>query len=66
MNYMMLQKKAGMSGGKISGAGGGGFMMMYCPQNSRYKVMEAIRQFNGRFLPFQFSKKGVRSWKIYE
>ncbi|MCL4159750.1 UNVERIFIED_CONTAM: hypothetical protein GTU68_058526 [Idotea baltica] len=57
-------KKAGMSGGKISGAGGGGFMMMYCPQNSRYEVMEALSTFNGRFLPFQFSRKGLRSWKI--
>ncbi len=58
-------KSAGMSGGKISGAGGGGFMMMYCPDNSRYQVMEAMRKFKGRFLPFQFSRKGLRSWKIY-
>lgn len=57
-------KQAGMSGGKISGAGGGGFMMMYCPNNSRYDVMEAMNKFNGRFLPIIFSKKGLRSWKI--
>lgn len=57
-------QNAGMSGGKISGAGGGGFMMMYCPQNARYEVMEAMSQFKGRFLPFQFSRKGLRSWKI--
>ncbi len=28
--------KAGASGGKISGAGGGGFMLFYCPSNSRF------------------------------
>ena len=30
-------KKNGASGGKISGAGGGGFMIFYCPNNSRFK-----------------------------
>ena len=36
-------KKAGATGGKISGAGGGGFMMFYCPKNTRYKVIEALK-----------------------
>ncbi len=58
-------QKAGMSGGKISGAGGGGFMMMYCPNNKRYEVMEVMnKKFNGRFLPFQFTEKGLTSWRI--
>ncbi|MGC9146179.1 MAG: dehydrogenase, partial [Nitrososphaeria archaeon] len=35
-------KKSGATGGKISGAGGGGFMMFYCPKNTRYKVIEAL------------------------
>ena len=33
-------KKAGATGGKISGAGGGGFMIFYCPGNTKYAVME--------------------------
>src|SRR5436190_6842994 len=32
-------KKSGATGGKISGAGGRGFMTFYCPLNTRYKVM---------------------------
>ena len=57
-------KKAGMSGGKISGAGGGGFMMMYCPDNNRYSVMESMESFSGRFIPIQFTIKGLRNWRI--
>lgn len=59
-------KGAGMSGGKISGAGGGGFMMMYCPNNSRYDVIDSLEPFDGRFLPFQFTTRGLRSWKIMD
>ena len=35
-------KIAGATGGKISGAGGGGFMIFYCPGNTKYKVMQNL------------------------
>lgn len=57
-------KKAGATGGKISGAGGGGFMMLYCPGNSRYNVIEALQKFGGDFRRFQFTKYGVETWKV--
>ena len=41
--------RAGASGGKISGAGGGGFMMFYCPRNSRYNVIKSLQRFGGEF-----------------
>src|SRR5258705_5888225 len=40
-------KKAGATGGKISGAGGGGFMIFYCPFNTRYKVIETLESSGG-------------------
>ena len=56
--------KAGSTGGKISGAGGGGYMMFYCPGNTRYKVIEALlRKFGGEFRRFQFAKHGLTSWQ---
>lgn len=55
-------KKAGASGGKISGAGGGGFMFFYCPGNTRYKVIEALQGFGGEIKPYQFTKGGLRTW----
>lgn len=56
-------KNAGAIGGKISGAGGGGFMMFYCPKNTRYAVIEALQKFGGEFRRFHFEKKGLTSWK---
>lgn len=56
-------KKAGATGGKISGAGGGGFMMLYCPGNSRYRVTEALKPFGGEFRNFQFTNYGLIAWK---
>jgi D-glycero-alpha-D-manno-heptose-7-phosphate kinase len=55
-------KKAGASGGKISGAGGGGFMFFYCPGNTRYKVIETLNKFGGDIKPYQFTKNGLRTW----
>jgi D-glycero-alpha-D-manno-heptose-7-phosphate kinase len=57
-------KKAGATGGKISGAGGGGFMIFYCPGNSRYKVMETLNIFGGKINPYHFTQHGLTSWTI--
>lgn len=54
--------KAGANGGKISGAGGGGFMIFYCPDNSRFKVIETLKTFGGDIRRFEFTESGVRSW----
>ena len=56
--------KAGATGGKITGAGGGGFMMFYCPANTRYDVMKALQSFGGNFQPYQFTERGLFSWQI--
>ncbi len=56
--------KAGATGGKITGAGGGGFMMFYCPANTHYKVREALHTFGGDFRAFQFVKNGLVTWSI--
>lgn len=38
-------RKAGALGGKISGAGGGGFLLLYCPNGSQEKVRDALQDF---------------------
>ncbi|MDW8392757.1 MAG: dehydrogenase [Chitinophagales bacterium] len=56
--------QAGASGGKISGAGGGGFMFFWCPGFSRYAVLERLHAFGGEFRRFQFTQQGAVSWII--
>jgi D-glycero-alpha-D-manno-heptose-7-phosphate kinase len=55
-------KRSGATGGKISGAGGGGFMIFYCPGNTRYKVIDTLNSFGGEIKQYQFTKHGLRSW----
>ena len=56
--------KAGATGGKISGAGGGGFMIFYCPKNTRYAVRKALTAIGGIEKKFQFTNEGQKSWTI--
>lgn len=57
----------GALGGKISGAGGGGFMFFYCPGNTCYKVSEALTNLNiGNVKYFEFCKRGLITWTIKE
>ena len=53
---------AGASGGKISGAGGGGFMIFYCPGNSKYAVMDALNEQGGQMQRYHFTDKGMFTW----
>ncbi len=54
----------GASGGKISGAGGGGFMFFYCPDNTRYSVVSALQKFGGEIKRYQFTTEGLNTWTI--
>ncbi|MCR5709489.1 MAG: dehydrogenase [Bacteroidales bacterium] len=57
---------AGATGGKISGAGGGGFMFFYCPGNTRYAVEEALRALEvGEIYDFEFCKQGLTTWTAH-
>lgn len=57
-------KKAGATGGKISGAGGGGFMVFYCPNNTKHAVQETLLNFGGNVKPYSFTKSGLKSWTV--
>ena len=51
-------REAGALGGKISGAGGGGFLLLYCPLASQDDVRNALSSL--RELPFAFERDGSR------
>jgi D-glycero-alpha-D-manno-heptose-7-phosphate kinase len=57
-------KTAGATGGKISGAGGGGFMIFYCPGNTRYAVIDTLKTFGGEVKNYVFTKYGLTTWTV--
>ncbi|MGZ3933320.1 MAG: dehydrogenase, partial [Bacteroidia bacterium] len=56
--------KNGAAGGKISGAGGGGFMFFLCPGVTKVKVAKAIESLGGKVQSFKFTKQGLTTWTI--
>src|SRR5436190_6855728 len=55
-------KAAGATGGKISGAGGGGFMVFYCAGNTKYNVAKSLERFGGVHRNYQFVEHGLTTW----
>jgi len=50
--------KGGALGGKITGAGGGGFLLLYCPQHRQEEVREVLRDLPE--LPFNLERDGSK------
>jgi len=50
--------EAGAYGGKIVGAGGGGFLLVMFPAHKRAKIREALKDY--KELPFRFSDSGSK------
>ena len=57
-------KNAGAIGGKITGAGGGGFLMIYCHFDKKRKVAERMEKLGGEIVDFQFEERGLQTWRI--
>ncbi|MBT4147160.1 MAG: dehydrogenase [Gammaproteobacteria bacterium] len=55
---------AGALAGKVSGAGGGGFMMFFVPPEKRMDVVRALEVFNGQVSNCHFTKHGTQAWRI--
>jgi D-glycero-alpha-D-manno-heptose-7-phosphate kinase len=54
---------AGALAGKVSGAGGGGFMLFFVPTERRMDVIQALSRFNGQVSNCHFTKNGSQAWR---
>lgn len=52
-------RRSGAMGGKIMGAGGGGFFMFYCTQG-KIELIEAMKRMGLRFMDFRFDFEGAK------
>jgi D-glycero-alpha-D-manno-heptose-7-phosphate kinase len=54
-------RHAGALGGKIVGAGGGGFLMLYCPREAKGTVRAALASRGLKEMPFRFDFEGAKT-----
>lgn len=62
----MLARKHGAWGGKITGAGGGGFMIFACPFERRLELERVLQAAGVQLRPFSFTTSGVQAWSVEE
>jgi D-glycero-alpha-D-manno-heptose-7-phosphate kinase len=56
--------KAGALAGKVSGAGGGGFMWFFVPTEKRMDVVQTLNSFGGQASNCHFTIHGTQAWRI--
>jgi D-glycero-alpha-D-manno-heptose-7-phosphate kinase len=54
----------GAIGGKILGAGGGGYLLLYCDFEKKHLVTEALDKLGGEVVEFKFDHEGLRTWEV--
>ena len=62
---MSVAQTAGAMAGKVSGAGGGGFIMFIVSPIEKKMVEKALSKLRGFVVPFSFTDGGAHGWRIY-
>ncbi len=55
---------SGALAGKVSGAGGGGYMMFLVSTERRMDVVRTLKQFDGQVSNCHFTKNGTQAWRV--
>lgn len=58
--WYQLAKECGALGGKVMGAGGGGFFMFYCPNSHKAGLRKAFSEAGLREMPYNFDFEGAK------
>jgi D-glycero-alpha-D-manno-heptose-7-phosphate kinase len=58
--------KSGALGGKVTGAGGGGYMLFYCRYDRKHRVADRLTELGGQVTQFAFEHNGLRTWRADE
>ncbi|HXW66451.1 MAG TPA: GHMP kinase [Thermoplasmata archaeon] len=57
-------RAAGALGGKLVGAGGGGFILLFCDFARRAQVARAVQDAGGRVTEFALEPEGLQTWSV--
>ncbi len=57
-------REAGALGGKLVGAGGGGYILLFCDFARRAQVAKAVEKLGGRVVDFALEMNGLQTWTV--
>jgi len=57
-------RQHGALGGKILGAGGGGYLLLYCEFDKKHVVAEELEKLGGQVVEFTFDQHGLQTWEV--
>lgn len=56
-------RHGGAIGAKLLGAGGGGFLFLYCEPGKQVEVEKAVEPLGGKTFPVRFDEEGLQTWR---
>lgn len=59
-----IAMQSGAYAGKVSGAGGGGFMMFMVDPVMRFKLINELKKQDGHVMNFHFTNEGTQGWRV--
>ncbi|NIV92210.1 GHMP kinase [candidate division KSB1 bacterium] len=57
-------REHGALGGKILGAGGGGYLLLFCEFDKKHIVAEQLEKLGGQIVEFTFDRYGLQTWEV--
>jgi D-glycero-alpha-D-manno-heptose-7-phosphate kinase len=61
-----VARQNGAIGGKLLGAGGGGYLLLFCEFDKWHIVAERLEGIGGKIVGFTFDLQGMQSWEVNE
>jgi D-glycero-alpha-D-manno-heptose-7-phosphate kinase len=58
-------REHGALGGKVTGAGGGGYMLLYCQTGRKHAVGEKLKELGCTITDFSFEPLGLQTWRVH-
>jgi D-glycero-alpha-D-manno-heptose-7-phosphate kinase len=57
-------REFGALGGKITGAGGGGYMLLYCPAERKHPVAAKLKELGCTIIDMSLEPMGLQTWRV--
>jgi D-glycero-alpha-D-manno-heptose-7-phosphate kinase len=59
-----IARKNGVLGGKILGAGGGGYLLLFCDFRKKHVAAQKLEAAGGQIVQFGFDSQGLQTWEV--